>query len=101
MEPNSQNKVRDIVADIKARRQKALKEGLKKNKRYNQNVFKEGEEVLIQDNKTRKWEMKGRIEKPRKNLGGRGPKSYIVKTEDGSEYLRNVRYIARTPPAVT
>ena len=35
MEPNSKNKVCDIVADIEARRQKALKEGLKKNRRYN------------------------------------------------------------------
>ena len=39
MEPNSQNKVCDIVADIEARRPKALKEGLKKNKRYNRDVF--------------------------------------------------------------
>ena len=32
MEPNSQNKVCDIVADIEARRQKALKKDLKRIK---------------------------------------------------------------------
>ena len=85
MEPNSQNKMCDKVADIEARRQKALKEGLKKNKRYNQDVFTEGEEVLIQDNKSKKWETKGKIVKPRKNPGGRGPRSHVIKTSDGSE----------------
>ena len=39
LEPNSQNRVLDIVADIEARRKKALEEGLKKNKRYNRNVL--------------------------------------------------------------
>ena len=90
----------NILADIEARRQKALKEGLKKNKRYNRDVFEEGEEVLILDNKSRKWITKGKIVKPRKNLGGRGPRSYVIKAADGSEYLRNARYIARTPPVV-
>ena len=100
MEPNSKNKVCNIVADIEARRQKALKEGLEKNKRYNRDVFQEGEEVLIQDNKTRKWTTKGKIIKPRKNLGGTGPRSYVIKANDGSEYLRNATYIARMPPVV-
>ena len=60
MESNSQNKVCDIVADIKARRQKAFIEGLKKNRRYNRDVFEEGEVVLIQDNKRKNGKQKER-----------------------------------------
>ena len=54
----------------------------------------------MQDNKSKKWETKGKIVKPRKNHGGRGSRSYVIKTSDGSEYLRNARYIAWTPPVV-
>ena len=54
LEPNSQNKVCNIVADIEAIWKKALEEGLKKNRPFNWEIFQEGEEVLIQDNKTKR-----------------------------------------------
>ena len=82
--------LKESVREREERRKKyAEKTGGKKRKSKNFNI---GDKVMIQNEKNKRWEKKGKISKVR-NRG----RSYYITTKDGSEYLRNKRFLKRAP----
>ena len=93
--PKSQNFLLDITKKRQERRKKALKAADPKNKKFNRETFEEGEEVIIQDQITKKWEKRGKVKSSRKINTRQGHRSYVIETPKGKEYVRNGKFLTR------
>ena len=56
-------------------------------------VFKKGDHVIIQDIFLKELKFKGVNHDSRPASDGSGPRSFLVRDEPGSTYLRNARFI--------
>ena len=60
--------------------------------------YKVGDHVYIQDIRTKKWDIKGRIVEERPESDGSCPRSFLVETDLGGTNLRNARYLCPAVP---
>ena len=63
--------------------------------RYN---YKVGNRVLVQNIRSKLWDIRGKIVEPRPASDGSSPRSFLVEGDLGGTYLRNARYLC---PAVS
>ena len=59
----------------------------------NEETFKAGDRVRVQNPKTLKWDTKGVVMKGITHEGGQKPVSYLVADMHGDEFLRNGKFL--------
>ena len=95
LSPNSQNIFLRLAENEAEWKKKAMKAASPKNKHFNQDQFKDGDWVVIQDHITKKWMKTGTITSSRPTNTGQGARSFTITTDDGKSYLRNSCFLAR------
>merc|ERR1711954_57020 len=60
--------------------------------------YKVGDQVYIQDIRTKKWDISGKIVDGRPASDGSSPRSFLVEGDLGGTYLRNARYLCPAIP---
>ena len=60
--------------------------------------YKVGDQVYIQDIRTKKWDISGKIVDERPASDGSSPRSFLVERDLGGTYLRNARYLCPAIP---
>ena len=97
--PNSENCVIDVAANIQKREERVEKWAKKTNKKYNREKLKIGDEVVLKNNVTNKWDITGVIVESRESIltrnGATAPvtsadsQSCTVRSDQGGLYTRN------------
>ena len=101
--PNSKNCVIDVAANIQMREKRVEKWAKKANNKYNREELKIGDEVVLKNNVTNKWDITGVIVESHESIltrnGATAPvssadsRSCTVKGDQGGLYTRNKRFV--------
>ena len=103
--PNSENRVIDIAANIQKKEERIQKWAQKSNKKYNREELRVGDEVVVKNNATGKWDISRVIVESRESIltrnGATTPvtsadaRSCTVQGDQGGLYTRNKRLVKR------
>ena len=86
----------DMLANFATRQREADKIWRRKG-RTSASDYKQGDKVILQDTKSKKWDLKGEVVAARPSIDGGSPTSFEVETPQGRIYLRNARYMVHDP----
>ena len=79
-------------------RQKEADEYAKARGRMSRYDYEVGDQVYIQDIKTKKWNIKGTVIDKRPASDGSSPRSFLVEGDLGGTYLRNAKFLCPAIP---